>query len=91
MSNVTSRITNVIETIQDDNITYFTLEGVMIGGFKGGVRIEPEQPEPTTKAKPQGGVITSKKPAEVERQKELNAERNNTPENRLKNLKDNVA
>jgi hypothetical protein len=90
MSNVTSRIVNVIETRQDDEITYFTLEGVMIGGFKGGSRVEPKEPE-VKKEKPGGGVIKSPNPEQVRRQKDKEAESLQTAEGRLKHLKDDVA
>lgn len=90
MSNVASRIVNVIETRQDDEITYFTLEGVMIGGFKGGSRVESKEPE-LKKDKPEGGVIKSPTPEQVQRQKDKEAESLQTAEGRLKHLKEDIA
>ena len=90
MSDVASRIVNVIETRQDDEITYFTLEGVMIGGFKGGARVKSKEPE-IQKDKPEGGVIKSPTPEQVQRQKDKEAESLQTAEGRLKHLKEDVA
>ncbi len=90
MSNVQSRIVNVIETTQDDEKIYFTLEGLMIGGFKGGIRQTPEVVE-ITPEKPKGGVITAPTPHEVQRKKDKDIQNMQTPDGRLKNLKENIA
>lgn len=87
---VTSRIVNVIETKNDDEVTYFTLEGVMIGGFKGGNRIKPIIEEPQ-EDKPAGGVVKPLTPHEVQREKDKEAESLQTPESRLSHLKKDVA
>ena len=89
MSDPQSRIANVIETTIGEDIIYFTLEGVMIGGFKGGVRIEPTQPEPK-KERPSGSVVKPMTPHQVRRQRDKEAEALQTPEGRLKHLKDDV-
>lgn len=90
MSDVTSRIVNVIETRQGDEILYFTFEGLMIGGFKGGTRVEPEQTSPVEE-RPRGGIIKAPTPEQVQRQKDKEAERLNTAEGRLEHLKKDVA
>lgn len=90
MSNVQSRLVNVIETRDGDDLTYFTLEGLMIGGFKGGVRKEIEQPKRPEK-KPGGGVIKAPTPQQVQRQHDREAENLQTAEGRLKHLKEDVA
>jgi hypothetical protein len=90
MSNVQSRIVNVIQTEQGDEITYFTLEGVMIGGFKGGTRQTPELPE-TPVEKPKGEVVTAPKPSDIKRDKEREVEESKTAEGRLKHLKRDIA
>ena len=86
---IQSRIVNVIETKQDDEVSYFTLEGIMIGGFKGGVRVEPVQEE-FKKDKPEGAVITAPTPHDMQRQKARKIEAMQTPEGRLKHLKEDV-
>jgi len=90
MNNVQSRIVNVIETTQDDEIKYFTLEGLMIGGFKGGARVEPEEPTTPTE-KPKGQIVKSPTPSDVQREKERTVEESKTTEGRLKHLKRDVA
>ena len=87
---VRSSIVNVIETVNGDEITYFTLEGVMIGGFKGGIRIEPE-PVEKPKERPKGGVIKSQTPHDVQRERDKEAESLQTAAGRLKHLKKDVA
>jgi hypothetical protein len=86
---IQSRIVNVIETKQDDEVSYFTLEGLMIGGFKGGNRIAPVE-EVTSSEKPKGGVVTAPSPHEVQRQNDRKAEDLQTPEGKLKHLKEDV-
>lgn len=90
MSDVQSRIVNVIETSQGDEIKYFTLEGLLIGGFKGGARIEPEPVQPRTE-KPNGQVVKPPSPSDVQRAKEKEADSLQTAAGRLKHLKQNVA
>lgn len=90
MSEVRSRITNVIETTEGEDVTYFTLEGVMIGGFKGGVRVKPKTPK-LKEEKPAGSVVKPMSPADVQREHDREAEKLQTPEGRLDNLKKNVA
>lgn len=90
MSKVQSKIVNVIETTQGDEIEYFTLEGILIGGFKGGDRIEPVAEKPKGK-KVKGGIVKSPTPHEVKRQKGKEIEEMGTPEGRLKHLKKNIA
>ena len=85
-----SRVVNVIETKNEDEVVYFTLDGIMIGGFKGGVRIKPVE-EPTPSEKPKGGVITAPTPHEVQRRKDKDIEAMNTPAGRLAHLKEEVA
>lgn len=89
MPDVTSRIVNVIETKQGDEVQYFTLEGVMIGGFKGGTRTTPEIQE-IKKIKPTGGIVTAPTPHQVKRRQNREAEALQTPEGRLKHLKEDV-
>jgi hypothetical protein len=87
--NVQSRIVNVIETKQGDEVQYFTLEGIMIGGFKGGNRVASIE-EATSSEKPKGGVVTAPSPHEVQRQNDRRAEDLQTPEGKLKHLKEDV-
>lgn len=90
MSKLKSRIVNVIETRQGDKIEYFTLEGVLIGGFRGGDRIKSVVEKPKKKTS-KGGIIKSPTPHEVKREKAREIENMKTPEGRLANLKKNVA
>jgi hypothetical protein len=87
---VTSRIVNVIETTNGDERTYFTLEGVMIGSFRGGARTTPEVTE-TPKDKPDGGIVKPLTPHQVQRAKDKEAESLQTPEAKLKHLKEDIA
>lgn len=90
MSNVQSRIVNVIETTQGDEVQYFTLEGLLIGGFSGGARIEPEPQQPRIE-KPKGQIVTAPTPSDVQRERDKEAEKSKTPESRLEHLKKDVA
>ena len=87
---IESRLVNVIETRQGEMITYFTLEGLMIGGFKGGSRITPEIVVNKV-VKPDGGVVLPPTPHQVQRAKDKQAEELSTPEGKLKHLTDDVA
>lgn len=87
---VSSRIVNVIETTEGDKIRYFTLEGVLIGGFDGGIRYVPEVIE-KPKERPKGGVIKSQTPHEMQREKDREAESLQTSAGRLAHLKKDVA
>lgn len=87
---VTSRIVNVIETSNEDERTYFTLEGLLIGSFKGGVRVKTSEPQPLHD-KPEGGVVRPMTPHQVQRAKDKEAESLQTPEGKLKHLKEDVA
>ena len=87
---VKSRIVNVIETSDGEELLYFTLEGVMIGGFKGGSRVEPDAPQPV-KEKPDGGIVRPMTPHQIQRQQEREAESLKTPEAKLEHLKNDVA
>ena len=87
---VKSRIVNVIETTEGDEVSYFTLEGVMIGGFKGGARVEPSEPQPQ-REKPDGGIVKPLTPHQVQRAKDKEAESLQTPEGKLQHLKEDVA
>lgn len=87
---VQSRIVNVIETSQGDEIKYFTLEGLLIGGFKGGARIEPEPVQPRIE-KPNGQIVKPPTPQDVQRAKDKEAEGLQTADGRLKHLKKDVA
>ena len=78
-----AKITNVIIVTNGEEVTYFTLEGVEIGGFNGGHRIVPDtapEPEP----QPKGGVVTAPKPEAVKRAKEREAGKAMTLEERTK-------
>jgi len=90
MNDAVSRIVNVIETKQGDQITFFTLEGVKIGGFKGGTRVEP-QPTQETSNQPKGGVIKPMTPHQVQRAHDREAAKLLTPESKIKHLIDDVA
>lgn len=90
MNDVTSRITNVIETRQGDAISYFTLEGLLIGSFKGGTRVTPEV-TPAQTIRPAGGVIKAPTPEQVRRNQDRDAAALQTTEGRLKHLKEDVA
>lgn len=81
---VKSRIVNVIETRLGDEISYFTLEGVAIGGFSQGQKVEPQIEK--EEIKPQGGVVTAPKPEEVKRQKEMETAKLMDGQERLKNI-----
>jgi fructose-specific phosphotransferase system component IIB len=77
-----AKIVNVIALSEGEAVTYFTLEGLEIGGFDGGRKIVLEtQAEPSV---PKGGVITSPNPKEVKRSKELQSQRDLTLEERVK-------
>lgn len=89
MSDVTSKVVNVIETTQGDEVQYFTLQGVLIGGFKGGNRITPDIQE-IKKSKPVGGVVTAPTPHQVKRKQDREAEKLQTAEGRLQHLKNDV-
>lgn len=86
---IRSRVVNVIETTNDSDVTYFTLEGVMIGGFSGGNRKEPVQPV-VQPEKPKGGVVKSRTPEQVRKDQERESEQLLTAEGRLKHIKDSV-
>lgn len=86
---IQSRITNVILTTEGDRQTYFTLEGVMIGGFDGGSRVAPKEEVPIN-LKPDGGVVKSPTPHDVQRDKDRRVESLKTPEGRLKHLKEDI-
>jgi len=80
----------VIETRQGDTITYFNLEGLLIGGFSGGNRITP--PENSKPAEPiKSGVVMPPTPEQIRKQHDREAEKLNTAEGRLEHLKKNVA
>lgn len=81
---VRSKIVNVIETRLGDEISYFTLEGVQIGGLSSGQRVEPviEKKED----KPKGGVIVAPKPEEVRRQQEIESAKLLDGQERIKNI-----
>lgn len=64
---ITSRVVNVIKTELADEVSYFTLEGLLIGKFKGGER-QP-QPEEQPPAPIGGGVVKSPSPEQVKDQK----------------------
>lgn len=89
MPQIESRLVNVIETRQGESITYFTLEGLMIGGFKGGARVEPSEPEHKVD-KPAGGVVLPPTPQQVQKQKDRENEELLTAEGRLKHLNEDV-
>jgi len=67
----TAKIINVIEVKTGEDILYFTLDGMRIGGFEQGVRLPPEIPQPPT-PKPVGSVVKpiSPKVAKAESEKE---------------------
>lgn len=79
---IKARIINVIETRLGNEITFFTLEGLEIGGFNQGQRIEPIVKK--EEIKPQGGIVTSPKPQEVKRNQERETERLMSSEERIK-------
>ncbi len=78
-----ARIVNVIVVTQGEELTYFTLEGIEIGGFRGGRKIVPEVPVVTQEV-PKGGIVTSPNPKAVRRAKELQLDKNLTIEERIK-------
>lgn len=88
-----SKVVKVIETRNGDELTYHTMEGLFIGGFKAGERVKrdsyvssakPNKPVPT-------GVVRSLTPAQMRREKELEARKLSDPKERLKKLKKEVA
>lgn len=89
MDNVQSRVVNVIETKQGDEVQFFTLEGILIGGFRGGTRTTPDIQE-VKKSKPVGGVLTAPTPHQVKRTQDREAQRLQTPEGKLQHLKEDV-
>jgi len=92
MSDIQSKLVNVIESRSGSDVVYHTLEGLLIGGFKGGERISKVEPDnkKTLGKDPKGGVVNPKTPLEVKREKEKEVQAMQTPEGRLKNLKENV-
>jgi hypothetical protein len=84
MTEISSRIVNVIQTSQGDEVQYFTLEGVLIGIFKGGTRkpLPDDAPPPA----PGSGVITAPTPAEIKLEKERKTEKDMTAAGRLNHL-----
>jgi hypothetical protein len=64
---ITSRVVNVIKTELADEVSYFTLEGVLIGKFKGGER--QAQPEEQPPAPIGGGIVKSPTPEQVKDKK----------------------
>lgn len=87
---VSSRIVNVIETTEGDKIRYFTLEGVLIGGFDGGIRYVPVVAE-KPKERPKGSIVKSPTPHDVQREKDRELQELQTPRGRLNHLKKDVA
>jgi len=81
---VKARVVNVIEVRLGDEISYHTLEGVAIGGFNQGAKVEPiiEKKE----IKPQGGIVTSPKPEEVRREKEIEVSKLMDVNERIRNI-----
>lgn len=69
-----ARLVNVILVEDGSDQTYFTLEGVQIGGFKSGTKQEPpKMPEPMKQKK--GGVVGRPTPDEVKKDKERQTDR----------------
>lgn len=71
MADAVSKIVSVIETTVEDSKLYYTLEGVLIGSFKGGKRMEPVEEEPEVESK--STVIRPPSPREVKDEKNDNA------------------
>jgi len=81
---VKSRIVNMIETRVGDEVSYFTLEGIAVGGFNQGQRVEPQ--EERKEVKPKGGVITAPTPEAVRRQQEIETAQQIDGQERLKQI-----
>lgn len=80
------QIIQVAEVTADDGIYYYTLDGLLIGGYQNGKLIETKQAgEGSNSGVPAihtgiigGGVITPPKPKDLKRQQEAQAERDIT-------------
>ena len=72
MPDALSKIVSVIETTVEDSKLYYTLEGVLIGSFKGGKRLEPPEEE-KPKEESKSTVIRPPSPREVKDEKNDNA------------------
>jgi len=66
-----ARLVNVILVENGSDRSYFTLEGVEIGGFKEGKQ---ELPKPIKPPKHKGGVVGRLTPQEVRKEKEVETE-----------------
>lgn len=82
---VSSRIVNVILTTVGDENIYSTLEGIMIGKFKGGERQAPKE-EISIEA-PNSAIVKSPKPEQVKREQEKENEETVAAEGALRNVK----
>ena len=89
MSDISSRIVNVIETRNGSTITYFTLEGLLIGGFEGGNRVA--QPEVKIADPIKSAVVMPPTPQQIRKQRDREVEKLQTAEGRLEHLKKEVA
>lgn len=72
-----AKIVNVIEVTTQSGITYFTLEGIKIGGFIDG-KIKNDDHPPVTyhkKVKPPGGIVGSMNPKQAKHEQEKDEER----------------
>ena len=86
-----SKIVEVIMTEEDGIRTYFTLEGVEIGSFKGGKKTEPVLHDVAVNSvKPEGGIVRSPTPKQVRLEKEKKLEEDMTIEKRLEHVKENA-
>lgn len=79
-----ARVVEVILVEDNGNQTYYTLEGLEIGGWKGGTHQTPEPEIPEQKEK--GGVVKSPTPKEVRIQKAKEMEKATTLEERVKRV-----
>jgi hypothetical protein len=72
MTSPVSKIVSVIETKQGDEVSYFTLEGVLIGGFQGGARIAKKEPKEEVVEEAKSGVVRPPTPQQVREEKDEN-------------------
>lgn len=70
-----SKVVSVILVTNNDERHYFTLEGVPIGSFKGGGRIEKEQEQPKKSKVTKSDVVRPLTPKQIryKREQEIDA------------------
>lgn len=69
-----AKIINVIEVRSGESLVYFTIDGIHIGGFDRGSKIESTATPPET-VKPAGKVVKPLSPKQAKAESEIEAER----------------